>query len=252
MRVEVSTLGRTIIMEKLNILSIKIDDVSLLDVLELIEKYIQSGRKSYLVTPNPEIIVDAQTDEVFKKILNQADLSIPDGIGLKLANPTLQNRTTGTDLMLEICRLAEEKGFTIGLLGGLSGVAEKCAKRLQEQFPKLNIEYVKGDIKVDNEGRSVETVEKIGLSTKSPFDILFVAFGHKKQEKWIYRNLDKLPVKVAIGVGGAFDYISGNIPRAPQLLRNAGLEWLFRLIIQPQRIKRQIKLLKFVWMCVVK
>ena len=133
-----------------------------------------------------------------------------------------------------LIKLASEKGFTIGFLGGRCEVADKVVERLQKKYQNLKINYV---------------AEEPGEIPKT--DILFVAFGAPKQEKWIAENLEKIPVKVAMGVGGAFDYISGRVPRAPAWIRRLSLEWLFRLIIQPWRIKRQLKLLKYLWLIMV-
>lgn len=206
------------------IFGVKIDDVNMDEAVSKVHVWLQGKAKKYIVTPNPEFIMTAQDDPEFKKILNKADLSIPDGVGLKLSG-RIKNTIPGTDLMERLIALAAEKGFVVGLLGGMNGVAEQAAERLQKKYPRLKID------------------------SSSP-DLLFVAFGHPKQEKWIAKNLSRFPVKVAMGVGGAFDYISGQVPRAPIRLRRIGLEWLFRLLLQPWRIKRQLKLLTFVWFCV--
>jgi len=113
-------------------------------------------------------------------------------------------------------------------LGGRNGVGKLSEKELLTKYPKLNIKFIGEEW--DN-GLQIEKVK---------IDILFVAFGAPNQEKWIWENLPKIPVKVAMGVGGAFDYISGSVQRAPEFLRNLGLEWFFRLIKEPWRIKRQL------------
>lgn len=233
----------------------KIDDVSLADALITTEKWIwnsgpaspasrgERGEKHYLVTPNPEFIVTAQKDPVFKKILNDADLSIPDGIGLKLSGK-IKNNVAGTELMERLIELSAEKSFVVGFLGGGEGVAKKTAECLLGKYPNLKISYASSGGLISKDGNPQDVVS----SKIPPTDILFVAFGHPKQEKWIAENLPKIPVKVAMGVGGAFDYLSGKLPRAPRWIRNLRLEWLFRLIIQPQRIKRQLKLLQYLWL----
>ncbi len=213
---------------KVNILGVKIDDVNMAEALVITEKWIWNPGKHYIVTPNPEFLVAAQNDTVFKKILNGADLSIPDGAGLKLSGK-IKNTFAGTDFMEKLVGLAAEKGFTTGFLGGRDGVAKKCTECLLKKYPKLKIALVSSD-----------TGEKI-----PPLDLLFVALGHIKQEKWIADNLDKIPVHVAMGVGGAFDYLGGFVPRAPEWIRGLGLEWLFRLIVQPWRIKRQLALIRY-------
>lgn len=216
---------------KVDILGVKINDVNMPEALSVVEKWIWNPGKHYIVTPNPEMIVAAKYDPVFKKILNVADLSIPDGSGLKLSGK-IKNILAGTDFMEKLIELASEKAFTTGFLGGKDRVAKRCAECLLQKYPKLKVSFASGD-----------TNAKI-----PPCDLLFVALGHKKQEKWIAQNLERIPVHVAMGVGGAFDYISGEVPRAPFWVRDLGLEWLFRLIIQPWRIKRQLALLKYLWL----
>lgn len=261
---------------KIDILGVKVDNINQADALAKIEKWIWNPGKHYIVTPNPEFIVAAQKDKLFNKILNDADLSIPDGAGLKLSGK-IKNTFSGTDLMEKLIELAAEKGFTVGFLGGKGEVAEKCVECLQKKYPGLKISFIGSGGEVDENGvilratptecrRSREvTLKNINSSygmfssrfnrssnnNIPPTDILFVAFGHIKQEKWIANNLDKIPVKVAMGVGGAFDYLSGMVPRAPKYLRNLGLEWLFRLIMQPWRIKRQFALLQYLWLLVL-
>ncbi len=211
-------------------LGVKIDDVTIDEVVELVGKWLKGSGKHCIVTPNPEIVVMAQKDKELKNIINNADLAIPDGVGLKLSGD-IENTTPGIDVMEQLVKMASEKGATTGLLGGREGIAERAANCLRKKYPKLKISFVS------------EEPRKIPAT-----DILFVAFGAPKQEYWIAANLDKIPVKVAMGIGGSFDYISGKIPRASVWVRSIGFEWLFRLIIQPWRIKRQLSLMKFVWL----
>ncbi len=238
----------------MNILNIKIDDVNRKEALKIVEGWLVKPGKHWIATPNPEMVVKAQKDAEFRKTLNEADLAIPDGVGLKLVG--VKNRIAGVDLMMDLVKLAADKGYTVGFLGGRDGVAVKARDRLLVKYPNLKVSLAQEEF---YEQRSSRINERISAdrdpreSAKNPresIDILFVALGHGKQEAWIVQNLDKIPVKVAMGVGGAFDYISGRVPRAPLLVRKIGLEWLFRLIIQPWRIKRQLALLKFIWLIV--
>lgn len=230
----------------MDIFGVGINDVSLEEAVGQVVGWVGNPeqKKHYIVTPNPEFIITAQKDLEFKKVLNQADLSIPDGAGLKLAD--IVNTTPGVDLMERLCKASADLGFTIGLLGGRDRVAEKAAECLKKKYPGLKVVFADNGGDVDNNGNVWVD------PCVNPCEILFVAFGAVKQEKWISKNLDKLPVKVAMGVGGAFDYLSGEVKRAPKLMRNLGLEWLFRLILQPWRIKRQLALLKFVGMVLTK
>lgn len=229
---------------KKDILGVKIDDLTMDQAVEIVKDWINTTTKHYIVTPNPEFIVTAQKDKIFKSILNNADLSIPDGIGLRLSGK-VQNTVPGIDLMERLIDLSAEKGFTIGFLGGRGEVAEKTAECLLGKYPNLKVSFAESGGEVDNQGKLLKYPK---LLRSLNCDILFVAFGPPKQEKWIADNLDKIPVKIAMGVGGAFDYLSGQTPRAPKWLRSLGFEWLFRLLMQPWRIKRQIALIKYLLM----
>jgi N-acetylglucosaminyldiphosphoundecaprenol N-acetyl-beta-D-mannosaminyltransferase len=249
----------------MEILGVRIDKINLNEAKERIGVFLVGQHGRMVFTPNPEMLVDAQKDEYFKKILNSGDLNLCDGFGLKIVSGI--QRITGIDFMLEICDLAQKEGRSVYLLGSeKDDVVKKTAENLVRRFPELKIAgYDRGlDIEIKeikryirkkndisrtmrqwNNGQinygDVENNLVINNILKSGANILFVAFGHNKQEKWIYENLSKIPsVKIAMGVGGSFDYISGNIKRAPRWLRKIGLEWLYRLMYQPKRIRRII------------
>lgn len=263
---------------KKNILGIKIDDVNIPQIVEIAEDWLKKSGKSlqkiytdrsrsaqgkhYIVTPNPEILVMAQKDMELKKIIDEADLAIPDGQGLKLSGDIVCN-SPGVDVLEALVKLSADLGATVGFLGGEVGVAEKTAERLQKKYKNLKIVFAESGGRINLDGQSLISTRQsnspsaqtsTGLrpdfapSRIPSMDILFVAFGPPKQEKWIYKNLDKLPVKVVMGVGGSFDYISGQIPRAPVSIRKLGFEWLFRLMVQPWRIKRQLALFEYIWL----
>ncbi len=231
---------------KVNILGVQISNLTKPEVLSKIGDFINSEKKHYIVTPNPEFVMDAQKDEEFKQILNNADIAIPDGIGLIFASwyllKPIKQRITGVDLIWDLINLSVKNNWSIYLFGGEEGITAKLiavdtVRILKNKFPDLKISCYNKDYRydIDDDRLVVEEINKI-----KP-DILLVALGHRKQEKWIARNLDKLNIKVAIGVGGTFDYISGKIKRAPIVIRKLGLEWLFRLIKQPARLPRIIK-----------
>lgn len=233
-------------MKQVELLGIGIDDVSLQEAGDMVKQWLdgKNPKPRYIVTPNPEFLVMAQDDLEFKVVLNSADLAIPDGVGLKLTGKII-NTTAGTDLMEFLCKLAAESGYSVGLIGGKIGVAKKATECLSKKFPGLEIKFTEAGPMVDWNGK-----QTTDYRLQTTVDILFVAFGMGKQEKWISHNLERLPVKVAMGVGGAFDYLSGEIPRAPLLIRKLGFEWLFRLIIQPWRIKRQLSLIRYAWLVI--
>lgn len=216
---------------KKNILGIKIDDLNTPQIVEIVEGWLKKSGKYYIVTPNPEIVMMAQKDLELKKIINNANLSIPDGVGLKLSGDIL-NYSPGIDVMEELIKRASDWAAAVGFLGGSAGVAEKTAECLLKKYPRLKLSFA----------------SSVTPRDFPKCDLLFVALGAPKQEKWIAKNLPKLPIKVAMGVGGAFDFLSGKVPRAPLWIRNIGMEWLFRLIVQPWRIKRQLALIKYLLM----
>jgi N-acetylglucosaminyldiphosphoundecaprenol N-acetyl-beta-D-mannosaminyltransferase len=223
-------------------------------LLAELEKKIDSRHKIFVVTPNPEFIVFAQANPWFKKILNQADLAIPDGVGLvwasKLLGNPIKERISGTDLMENLCQLAAKKNWSVYLLGGWPGVAQKALAVLKKRYPGLK-GWAETGPKISNQEFRIKNnefwVKKI--NQKKP-DLLFVALGMGKQEKLIADNWPDLKVKLAMGVGGAFDYLSGEIPRAPNWLRKIGFEWFYRLIREPWRWRRQLALVRFVWLVV--
>lgn len=254
--------------DKKNILGVGITNAEKKEILEYVVKNLENFKnKFFIVTPNPEFLVLAHKNSLFKNVLNKADLASADGIGViiaaKILGKPLKSRFTGVDLVKNLCKEVAEKPITVGFLGGGAGVAERTAECLGMEYPSLKIvfaapEWPEGNFVPEKQRRKTlnatpKNAEEVGsvvprtVPRNSAFiDILFVAFGAPKQEFWINENLEKIPVKVAIGVGGAFDYISGKTPRAPSFVRSIGLEWLFRLFVQPWRIKRQLALIEFV------
>ncbi len=225
-------------------------------ILEYLLLGLKSAReKYYIVTPNPEILVHSFGNPHYKKILNEAKIALPDGIGVFLASALMGNimreRIAGVDFMDEICKRSVKRPITVGFLGGRDGVAERTAECLKAKYPWIEVGFVGEEwaksSKFPTRGLPSSKGRKV-KSSKLELDILFVAFGHPKQEEWIYKNLERLPVRVAMGVGGAFDYISSKVVRAPFMVRAMGFEWLFRLIVEPWRWRRQLVLPKFVWL----
>lgn len=228
----------------MKILGIKIDKVDCQETIEIINRFVQEKKPRQIVTLNPEMMMTALADKEFKSVLNRTDLNVPDGIGIVWASKILKNplkeRVTGTDLVWKIAELTNQRGYSIYFLGAGEGIAQKAAFKLKEKYPKLKIAGVKASSLYD-----LNNIERI---KKAKPDILLVAFGHPKQEKWLFKYRERLGVPVSIGVGGAFDFISEKIPRAPLWVQKMGLEWLYRLIKEPWRIKRQLSLPKFAWL----
>lgn len=236
-------------------------------------EYILSGlakknENYYVVTPNPEILVYANSHKGFQDILNNARLALCDGVGLlvagKFVGKPFVERTTGTDFVKMVCEAVAKKPITVGFLGGRDGVAESTADCLISKYPGLRVVYAGSQWPVNDldqvpmrgstQNRTQKNAEKDNgvvqridqRSSAMSIDILFVAYGFPRQEEWMAANLSSDIYRVAIGVGGAFDYISKRVPRAPLVVRAVGLEWLFRLLVQPWRIKRQLALFTFI------
>jgi len=226
----------------MEILGVRVDNLGEEEIFERIDGFLRSEKKHYIVTLNPEFLVWARKDEEFRGILNGADLAVPDGVGLVFASwflgEPLKKRFAGVDLMEKICQKFAREECQIFLVGGGAGVARKAADNLREKYDGLEIREI--------------DIEKISEYQIEKPSILFVALGMPKQEKWIAENLRKLPsVKLAVGVGGAFDFISGDIRRAPKFLRATGLEWAWRFGVQPRRVKRIFNaVVMFPWMVI--
>jgi N-acetylglucosaminyldiphosphoundecaprenol N-acetyl-beta-D-mannosaminyltransferase len=222
--------------QRIDILDVPIDCVTQKEALDYISLLLEKKNRFQVITPNPEIVLEAQKNPTFKKVLKEAELSVADGVGIIWAAQILHGksikRVTGVDLMRIICRELRER--RVFLLGASEEVNIKTKQILEKKYPGIKI--------VGNySGTPGSNLEKIicNMINKSKAEILFVAYGAPNQELWIARNLPHLTtVKVAMGIGGAFDFISGHKKRAPEFLRKIGLEWLFRLIIEPSRYKR--------------
>lgn len=230
----------------------KIENITFDKALEYIMDNAQKeGSKKFVVTINTELAMLARKDSEYEKVLNSADLAVVDGIGVvwagKMFGKRFEERVHGVDLVDRLAGEVSKKPITIGFLGGKGNVAQITAECLVKKYPGLKVAFAVeewSDLEADKE---IVNRKSSIVNHKLSADILFVAFGSPKQEFWISENLSKVDVKIAIGVGGAFDFISGKVRRAPVWMRKIGLEWLFRLIIQPWRIKRQFALVKFVF-----
>lgn len=271
------------------ILKIKVDSAPEAQLLRRVEvflnsKVVKSGfepKESLLiVTPNPEFIVRAQKDADLASILNSADISIPDGIGLILASwlgggssiiasgGRIASRVTGTDFGKRLIDLGKEKGWRVCLLGGDQNVSTDAknsilqdqklsksfdsAQDLRPGFEILALEGPRLNAKgepIDENNRRIELKTIVEINKFEPH-LLFVGFGNPKQEKWINRNRHELEIGVAMGIGGAFDFWSGRTARSPYILRQIGLEWLWRLIQEPSRWRRQLALAEFVYLVI--
>jgi len=217
--------------QTLQILGVRVNSTSTSSALSLISSKISHKNSFFIVTPNPEFMVACQKDGEFRKILNQADLSIPDGVGLILASrflgtkPLLKKRITGADLVEKVLELGEKENWKIGIVGARRGELEEIKEmmnRLKQRYPKLK----------------VEALELVEDWPKRGYQIILACQGVGKQERWIWENQKKVKGVGFLGIGGSLDRLVGITPRAPETIRKLGLEWFWRLILNPSHFKR--------------
>lgn len=220
------------------ILNVRIDDLSQKQILAKIDEFLKTKDFHQICTVNPEFIIEAKKNSRFLAILNQSDLNIADGIGLQFAanflGQRIGQRLTGVDLAWELVKKAAENNQSIYLVGGKASAAEIAAKRFKLLYRDLHIAGINSD-QIDINDDNTDLINDI-KNTRP--DILLVALGAPKQELFIDKYRDQLPAKIALGIGGALDYIAGIESYPPKWIRLIGLEWLYRLITQPQRAKR--------------
>ncbi len=227
----------------ITILGVPIDNVTREEVGIITEELIKKSNKTckMVFAPNVEFIMKAQKDKEFFDLLQESSLSTPDSIGVilgaKLQKKAFKERIPGQSYFRRIIELSNEKGYSIYLLGGELGIPELVKKNLEKLFPNVNIVGV-------HNGYFDENVEKDIIEEINELqpNILFVALGAPKQEKWIKNHKDELKVDVAAGQGGTYDYEAGKIKRAPVWVQKIGMEWFWRLCKEPKRIKRQMVL----------
>lgn len=236
-------------MDFIEIMGVKVNKITVEETVRCLNKFLEEAKAHAIYTPNTEMVMAAKKDEQLKEILNKSDLTIPDGIGLVYAsrvkgNP-LAERVTGYDISIKLLEIANDKSYSIYLLGGKEGVAKEAKEKINKIYPKLRIVgyhngYFKGfHVGYNNHEEENQIIKEINESKP---DILFVGLGASKQEKWISANKDKLNCRVIIGNGGTIDVLAGKVKRAPEIFQRFGLEWFYRLIKEPKRIKRQIVL----------
>jgi N-acetylglucosaminyldiphosphoundecaprenol N-acetyl-beta-D-mannosaminyltransferase len=232
---------------KVSLLDIPVSQTDMGEAMRTIEKFIESRSPHMVVTSDSSAIVKAKSDPELREIFEAADLVTPDGAGVvwmaKILGLPLGERVSGVDLVDRICALAAAKGYSVYLLGAAPGIADAAAAKLGERHPGLTVAGTHDGYFTPEEEPAIIAE----IKDRRP-DILFVALGIPRQEKWIRRHLDGLPVSVAIGVGGSFDVISGRLQRAPVWMQRAGLEWLYRVWREPKRLPRLLALPRFILM----
>lgn len=224
---------------KTDILGVLFDNYTVDESVDIAIKSLSNKKPFVIFTPNPEIVNVTKKDKEFTQILNSADIVTPDGIGIvyasKILNGNITSRAPGFDISKGIIKMLDQIGGSVYIFGGKPGIAELAAENLKKEYKNLVISGVRNGY-FDDDNEIVEDISAV-----SP-DLLMVCLGAPKQEKWIYKNKERLNSGIIIGAGGSVDVLSGQVKRAPEFYTKHGLEWLYRLINQPTRIKRMIKL----------
>lgn len=228
-----------------NLLDIPVDSITMNEALERIVLFLSTDKTNTIFTPNAEIMMAAHTDPYLKKILCESDMLVADGAGVVLASKILgcsvPEKVSGIDLVRNSFNLLLDKKIKYFLFGAKPGVAETAKEEILSQYSNVEIVGCRDGYFSNDDVESI-----IVQINQSGADILLVALGAPKQEIWIYENMDKINVKVCIGVGGSFDVFAGTVKLAPEFFRRNGLEWLYRLYKEPWRFKRMLNLPKYI------
>jgi N-acetylglucosaminyldiphosphoundecaprenol N-acetyl-beta-D-mannosaminyltransferase len=226
-------------------MGVPIHDVTHDETIAWVRRWIREGARAKVIsTVNPEFLMQARMDKQFRAVLQRTALCVPDGVGVLWAGRRrgvrLRERVAGSDLVPSLAAHAARYGWRVFFLGAAPGVAEKTASILQQRHPRLLVAgcYAGSPVLAEED----EIVARIRASRA---EMVFVAYGAPKQNIWLDRNLARTEAAVGIGVGGAFDFITGRAQRAPLWVQRMGLEWLHRLICEPWRWQRQLVLPQF-------
>jgi N-acetylglucosaminyldiphosphoundecaprenol N-acetyl-beta-D-mannosaminyltransferase len=234
-------------MDSVEILGCRLDLLDADQATERIMQFVRDGSAAQIVTLGTEMVVYAQRDPAFRDVVNHSALSLCDTVGLlavaRHRGAQLRERVTGVELIDHLSARAARDGINVFFFGGAEGVAADAAGILEARFPGLRVAGTRnGFFTSEDEPQIVEAIRASGAG------LLFVGLGSPRQEMWLARNLRATGCGAAVGVGGSFDVLSGRVRRAPQMWRRFGLEWLYRLIREPHRFRRQLALPYFVWL----
>ena len=239
-------------MLKIHMLGVEFTANSKHNILEQIKKYIGNPKDTiHIVSINPENLIIAQENKLFKKVIETSQIHIIDGAGVVVAGRVLRyevrGRLTGVTLMEELIKMSDSLSLRVLLIGGRPNLALKLADCYSQTYSKAKFFGLEG---IKNIKKPLKSEESRVFSIVSDFKphILLASFGSPDQELWLDRHKGQFRGIVCMGVGGAFDFLGSNVARAPKLIRQIGLEWLFRLLVQPWRWRRQLRLVKFLWL----
>lgn len=229
-------------MGRVKLLNTQVDNISISEAIDEIDRLLQTKRCSFVVTPNVDHIVRLENDAELQSVYRDADLVLTDGQPLvwlsRLTKYPIRERVSGSDLFPRLCDLAQAKGYTMFLLGAAEGVASTAASNLCDKYENLKVVgTLSPPFGFEKDPDGVASVVD-AVRASSP-DILVVGLGCPKQEKFIYHNIQRMSVGIALGLGASIDFEAGTVKRAPLSLRRCGLEWLYRLVCEPRRLARR-------------
>jgi len=224
--------------QKIELFGIEFDNLTIEEVKDFITNFIKNGQKGYIVTPNAYHMVLLKKDEEFKKAYKNAKVVLADGNAIiwtsKLLGLPLKAKCSGSDLFIEICKIAAHFNKNIFLLGGMNNSEKIAEQKLRNLFPNINIVSYSPPFGFENDEKEGKKI--IGMINNYNIGILFICVGPPKSEKWIYKNIDKLKVSLVCCFGAALDFFAGTKKRAPVWMQKIGLEWFWRLIQEPKRL----------------
>lgn len=235
---------------KTEIMGVAFDNVTMDEAISIAKRLLEQPPKgAYCVTPNSEIVYEAMHDAGFCRLLNNAALVLPDGagvvLGAKILKTPLKQKVAGIDFADRLLGVLAETGQSVYLLGSKPGIGELAAKKMQEKHPGLRIAGIA-------DGYFKEDAPVIAQINAAQPDVLFVCLGAPKQEIFMAKHQGELNVRLMAGLGGSLDGFAGTVKRAPKWMIRLQLEWLYRLIKEPKRFKRMLRLPKFIWATVKK
>jgi N-acetylglucosaminyldiphosphoundecaprenol N-acetyl-beta-D-mannosaminyltransferase len=230
------------LMESVSVCGLKVNDVTMEQTLESIDRMVSGGGSHLVVTLGVEMVMRTNRDREFIDIVNNASLVVPDSVGIqwagRKAGGRFPERVTGIDILTAAARQNEYYKWKVFFLGAKPGVAEEAAENMKRDYPEFRIVGTHHGY-FDNDEEIIDKIKSADIN------VLFIALGSPYQEKWFMKNRERLGNIVALGVGGSFDVISGTVRRAPVFMRKLGLEWFYRLVTQPARFGRMLALPRF-------
>lgn len=242
-------------MKKQPLLNTYVNNVSMDETIEAIEHMIERKKKSYIVAINVDVVMKIENDKYLKSIVDEADMVLVDGKPLvwisKWHNVPVKTKISGSDLIPELCKIAAEKGYSLFIIGGKNGIAEKAKMNLEKKYKKIKIVGTYAPpFGFEKDEKELNAINMM-ISEKKP-DILIGCFGCPKQEKWIYENYKKYDAIVSVCAGATVDFLAETVKRAPSWMSDHGLEWLYRFFQEPKRLFKRyfiedVKIVKLIW-----